>query len=48
VYKSTDLFNAMRGAAMTGRYHWKQSIVPYSKLYLQALEQAGNEATLTR
>lgn len=40
VHKSTDLFNAMRGAAMTGRYHWKQSIVPYSKLYQQALEQA--------
>ena len=48
VYKSTDLFNAMRGAAMTGRYHWKQSIVPYSKLYLQALEQAGNEAALAQ
>ena len=45
VYKSTDLFNAMRGAAMTGRYHWKQSIVPYSKLYLQALE---NEATVAQ
>lgn len=40
VHKSTDLFNAMRGAAMTGRYHWRQSIVPYSKLYQQALEQA--------
>lgn len=45
VYKSTDLFNAMRGAAMTGRYHWKQSIVPYSKLYLQALE---SELTLAQ
>ncbi|MCH4812379.1 glycogen synthase GlgA [Vreelandella neptunia] len=48
VFRSTDLFNAMRGAAMAGRYHWKQSIVPYSKLYLQALEQAGNETTLAR
>lgn len=48
VYRSTDLFNAMRGAAMAGRYHWKQSIVPYSKLYLQALEQAGNEASLAQ
>ena len=48
VYRSTDLFNAMRGAAMAGRYHWKQSIVPYSKLYLQALEQTGNEATLAQ
>ncbi|WP_447556603.1 glycogen synthase GlgA [Vreelandella sp. EE22] len=38
VHKSTDLFNAMRGAAMTGRYHWRQSIVPYSKLYQQAIE----------
>lgn len=45
VYKSTDLFNAMRGAAMTGRYHWKQSMIPYSKLYLQALQQANKAAT---
>lgn len=46
VHKSTDLFNAMRCAAMTGRYHWRQSIVPYSKLYLRALEQAEDKATL--
>lgn len=38
VHRSTDLFNAMRGAAMTGRYHWRQSIVPYARLYQQALD----------
>lgn len=48
VYKSTDLFNAMRGAAMAGRYHWRQSIVPYSRLYQRALEQAGDKAILTQ
>ncbi|WP_346796133.1 glycogen synthase GlgA [Halomonas sp. Bachu 37] len=48
VHKSTDLFNAMRGAAMTGRYHWRQSIAPYSKLYQQALEEAGDKATQAR
>ncbi|WP_224104234.1 glycogen synthase GlgA [Vreelandella aquamarina] len=46
VYRSTDLFNAMRGAAMVGRYHWKQSIVPYSKLYRSTIEQMGNATTL--
>lgn len=48
VHKSTDLFNAMRVAAMAGRYHWRQSIVPYSRLYQQALEQAGAKAALNR
>ncbi|WP_447956177.1 glycogen synthase GlgA [Vreelandella sp. EE7] len=38
VHKCTDLFNAMRGAAMTGRYHWRQSIIPYTRLYQQAIE----------
>ncbi|XKH59639.1 glycogen synthase GlgA [Halomonas sediminis] len=43
VFKSTDLFNAMRGAAMAGRYHWRQSIEPYSRLYQQVLEKQGDK-----
>nr|WP_244890966.1 glycogen synthase GlgA [Halomonas xianhensis] len=33
VFRATDLFYAMRRAAMAGRYHWRQSIEPYSQLY---------------
>ncbi|WP_019020849.1 glycogen synthase GlgA [Modicisalibacter luteus] len=33
VFQATDLFYAMRRAAMAGRYHWRQSIEPYSQLY---------------
>ncbi|RXE47752.1 glycogen synthase GlgA [Chromohalobacter israelensis] len=33
VFHATDLFYAMRRAAMAGRYHWRQSIEPYSHLY---------------
>lgn len=33
VFHATDLFYAMRRAAMAGRYHWRQSIAPYSQLY---------------
>ncbi|WP_111413972.1 glycogen synthase GlgA [Billgrantia lactosivorans] len=44
VYHSTELFYAMRRAAMTGRYHWRQSIAPYTQLYQEISEQAGVEA----
>ncbi|WP_445158270.1 glycogen synthase GlgA [Halomonas sp. E14] len=38
VYQSKALFHAMRRAAMVGRYHWRQSIAPYSQLYSQVCE----------
>lgn len=41
VYHSTELFYAMRRAAMTGRYHWRQSIAPYTQLYQRISEEAG-------
>ncbi|PMR73222.1 glycogen synthase GlgA [Billgrantia endophytica] len=44
VYRSTELFHAMRRAAMTGRYHWRQSIAPYTQLYQRISEEAGIEA----
>ena len=44
VFHATDLFYAMRRAAMTGRYYWRQSIVPYTKLYQRLSEEAGVEA----
>ncbi|MBW6389842.1 glycogen synthase GlgA [Billgrantia antri] len=44
VYHSTELFYAMRRAAMTGRYHWRQSIAPYTQLYQRISEEAGVEA----
>lgn len=44
VYHSTELFYAMRRAAMTGRYHWRQSIAPYTQLYQQACAATGLEA----
>lgn len=43
VYHSTELFYAMRRAAMTGRYHWRQSIAPYTQLYQDISEEAGVE-----
>ncbi|QOR39800.1 glycogen synthase GlgA [Billgrantia diversa] len=43
VYHSTELFYAMRRAAMTGRYHWRQSIAPYTRLYQKISEEAGVE-----
>ncbi|WP_422674213.1 glycogen synthase GlgA [Billgrantia bachuensis] len=43
VYHSTELFYAMRRAAMTGRYHWRQSIAPYTQLYQKISEEAGVE-----
>ncbi|UYG02728.1 glycogen synthase GlgA [Halomonas sp. LR3S48] len=43
VYHSTELFYAMRRAAMTGRYHWRQSIGPYTQLYQRISEEAGLE-----
>ncbi|WP_227370222.1 glycogen synthase GlgA [Halomonas sp. M20] len=49
VFRATDLFYAMRRAAMAGRYHWCQSIEPYNQLYSTTLDemefshgQAGN------
>ncbi|MCE8018048.1 glycogen synthase GlgA [Halomonas sp. MCCC 1A17488] len=47
VYHSTELFYAMRRAAMTGRYHWRQSIAPYTQLYQRISEEAGVEARTT-
>ncbi|MFW3614176.1 glycogen synthase GlgA [Billgrantia antri] len=47
VYHSTELFYAMRRAAMTGRYHWRQSIAPYTQLYQRISEEAGVEARST-
>ncbi|MDX5432584.1 MAG: glycogen synthase GlgA [Halomonas sp.] len=47
VYHSTELFYAMRRAAMTGRYHWRQSIAPYTQLYQRISEEAGVEARIT-
>ena len=44
VFHSTELFYAMRRAAMTGRYHWRQSIAPYTQLYQRISEEAGAEA----
>ncbi|MGR4067220.1 glycogen synthase GlgA [Billgrantia sp. C5P2] len=44
VYHSTELFYAMRRAAMTGRYHWRQSIAPYTQLYQRISAEAGVEA----
>ncbi|MCE8024218.1 glycogen synthase GlgA [Billgrantia aerodenitrificans] len=43
VYHSTELFYAMRRAAMTGRYHWRQSIAPYTQLYRRICNEAGVE-----
>ncbi|WP_104202263.1 glycogen synthase GlgA [Billgrantia saliphila] len=42
-YHATELFYAMRRAAMTGRYHWRQSIAPYTRLYRKLIEEAHNE-----
>ncbi|MDW5377668.1 glycogen synthase GlgA [Halomonas sp. HP20-15] len=39
VFRATDLFYAMRRAAMAGRYHWRQSITPYSELYRATLNE---------
>lgn len=39
IFHATDLFYAMRRAAMAGRCHWRQSIVPYSELYRVTLEE---------
>ncbi|KAA0012726.1 glycogen synthase GlgA [Billgrantia pellis] len=42
-YHATELFYAMRRAAMTGRYHWRQSIAPYTRLYRKLIEEAHHE-----
>ncbi|MBS9402792.1 glycogen synthase GlgA [Halomonas sp. TRM85114] len=39
VFQATDLFYAMRRAAMAGRYHWRQSIEPYTQLYRRVLDE---------
>nr|WP_299242280.1 glycogen synthase GlgA [uncultured Halomonas sp.] len=39
VFRATDLFYAMRRAAMAGRYHWCQSIEPYNQLYSATLDE---------
>ncbi|MEA3252826.1 MAG: glycogen synthase GlgA [Pseudomonadota bacterium] len=45
VFRATDLFYAMRRAAMAGRYHWRQSVEPYSRLYRTTVEgEAACEA----
>ncbi|HET8790653.1 MAG TPA: glycogen synthase GlgA [Modicisalibacter sp.] len=47
VFHATDLFYAMRRAAMAGRFHWRQSIEPYNQLYratLYEMEVAHEQA----
>ncbi|QJQ95829.1 MULTISPECIES: glycogen synthase GlgA [Halomonadaceae] len=46
IFQATDLFYAMRRAAMAGRYHWRQSIEPYSQLYHKVLHEEEGAATL--
>lgn len=40
LFHATDLFYAMRRAAMAGRLHWRQAVVPYRRLYADLLTEA--------
>ncbi|WP_251977962.1 glycogen synthase GlgA [Salinicola avicenniae] len=40
LFRATDLFYAMRRAAMAGRLHWRQAVVPYRSLYAELLSEA--------
>ncbi|GAB2803103.1 glycogen synthase GlgA [Halomonas shantousis] len=46
VFYATDLFYAMRRAAMAGRYHWRQSIEPYSQLYRKVLLEMEEDTSV--
>ena len=39
LFHATDLFYAMRRAAMAGRLHWRQAVVPYRRLYAELLAE---------
>ncbi len=39
LFRATDLFYAMRRAAMAGRLHWRQAVVPYRRLYADLLTE---------
>lgn len=39
VFNSTDLFYAMRRAAMASRYQWREAVKPYHRLYQNVLNQ---------
>ncbi|WP_246131610.1 glycogen synthase GlgA [Pistricoccus aurantiacus] len=39
VFRATDLFYAMRRAAMVNRFTWRHSIEPYNQLYQTLLQQ---------
>ncbi|WP_110668934.1 glycogen synthase GlgA [Salinicola halophilus] len=40
LFHATDLFYAMRRAAMAGRLHWRQAVVPYRRLYGELMSNA--------
>ncbi|WP_245392630.1 glycogen synthase GlgA [Salinicola halimionae] len=40
LFRATDLFYAMRRAAMAGRLHWRQAVIPYRRLYADLLTEA--------
>ncbi|GHB15941.1 glycogen synthase GlgA [Salinicola rhizosphaerae] len=40
LFRATDLFYAMRRAAMAGRLHWRQAVIPYRRLYSELLAEA--------
>ncbi|MCM2130247.1 glycogen synthase GlgA [Larsenimonas rhizosphaerae] len=50
VYGCTELFYAMRRAAMAIYYQWRLSVTPYRRLYhqLMDLESAGNAGSIRR
>lgn len=39
LFHATDLFYAMRRAAMVGRLHWRQAVIPYRRLYADLLTE---------
>ncbi|WP_110649356.1 glycogen synthase GlgA [Salinicola peritrichatus] len=39
LFHATDLFYAMRRAAMAGRLHWRQAVIPYRRLYADLLTE---------
>jgi starch synthase len=39
VFNATDLFYAMRRAAMASRYQWREAVKPYNRLYRATLDE---------
>ena len=39
VFNATDLFYAMRRAAMANRYQWREAVKPYNRLYRAILDE---------